>query len=278
MLAALGVSPFFREALGNYFHPEDVLALGLVLLAVSLAFERRWVWAGVLLGLAIGSKQWALLALPALVLVAPGRRAKANVLGGALGGAAVLFLPFILMIPGSAWHILTGPAPVPGGLVPQTTLVGMLRQRPFELSVAGVKLIARLLPGLVALVLAAVLILRGRFGRLSAGLRVEQVLGLLLACLAVRLIVDCIALSYYALPVSVLIAVIDTRRSRLPVFAVASSFLLAAWYGTGLARRLLDPWTGAAVFTVCVAAIAGGALNHLHRQARLPGSRDGAGE
>ena len=72
-LVAISVSPFFREALGNYFHPEDVLALGLLLLALSLSSEGRWAWAGVCLGLAIGSKQWVS-AVPVLVSMASCRK------------------------------------------------------------------------------------------------------------------------------------------------------------------------------------------------------------
>jgi hypothetical protein len=48
-------------------HGEDALALLGVLAAVRLATRQRWAEAGLVLGLAVASKQWALLALPALL-------------------------------------------------------------------------------------------------------------------------------------------------------------------------------------------------------------------
>jgi len=48
-------------------HGEDALALLGVLAAVRLAARERWAEAGLLLGLAVASKQWAVLALPALL-------------------------------------------------------------------------------------------------------------------------------------------------------------------------------------------------------------------
>jgi hypothetical protein len=48
-------------------HPEEALAAALGLAAVILAGERRPVAAGVALGLAIGTKEWALLLAPAVV-------------------------------------------------------------------------------------------------------------------------------------------------------------------------------------------------------------------
>jgi hypothetical protein len=48
-------------------HPEEALAAALGLAAVILAGERRPIAAGVALGLAIGTKEWALLLAPAVV-------------------------------------------------------------------------------------------------------------------------------------------------------------------------------------------------------------------
>jgi hypothetical protein len=273
-LAVVSVSPFFREALGNYFHPEDVLALGLLLLALSLASESHWGWAGVALGLAFGSKQWVLLAVPPLIAMAPGRRAKARLLGAAFGAVALVYAPFILLKPAAAWQVFRGPVPVAGGFVPQTTIVGMLREAPFHVPLAYVNDMARLLPLLFATVVTAVwvLVISRRYGTV-ARLPIENVLGLLLACVAFRLISDCIALSYYALPLMVLIAVADIWRSKVPAFAIASSFVLAFWYGAGLPGDLLGPWTGAEVFTVGVFVLAGVALLTLRVPPREPRPR-----
>jgi hypothetical protein len=274
-LVVVSVSPFFRESLGNYFHPEDVLALGLVLVSLSLASKDRWAAAGVALGLAFGSKQWVLLAVPALIVMASGRRAKARLLGAAIAATVVLYAPFILLTPGSVWKVLRGPIPVAGGFVPQTTIIGMLRDAPFHVPVSMVNDLARLLPLLFAILLSAawVLAISRRYGRVGRP-PLEDALGLVLACVAFRLIGDCIALSYYALPLLVLIAIVDVRRSRIPAFAIASSFALAFWYGSGLPGDLLDPWTGAGVFTLCIVAVAGGALRTLRHPPPRPQPSD----
>jgi hypothetical protein len=260
-LAAVTVSPFFRESLGNYFHPEDVLALGLLLLSLSLAAESRWVWAGAALGLAFASKQWVLLAGPALLIWADGRQAKIKLVGAAVGAAALLYAPFVLVTPRAAWQVFRGPVPVPGGFVPQTTVLGMLRKAPFHVPLGDVNALARLLPLLFAIVLAAVwiIVMSRRYGALTRP-RLDDVLGLVLACVAFRLVGDCIALSYYALPLSVLTAVVAARRSKFPAFAIAASLVLALWYGAGLPGDLLDPWTGALIFTIGVAVFAGRTL------------------
>jgi hypothetical protein len=255
-LAAVSVSPFFREALGNYFHPEDVLALGLLLLSLSLASEGRWGWAGGALGLAFGSKQWALLALPPLIAMAPGRREMARLAGIAFGTVAVVYAPFILLTPAAAWQVLRGPIPVAGGFVPETTMVGMLREAPFHVPLTYVNDMARLLPLLFATVGTAIWVLvASRRQRAVARLPLGQVVTLLLACMAFRLIGDCIALPYYALPLMVFIAVADVWRSKVPAFAIAAGFVLAFWYGAGPGDRL-GPWAGAIVFTAGVVVVA----------------------
>jgi Glycosyltransferase family 87 len=260
-LLAIAVNPFFRETLGDYFHPEDILALGLLLLSLGLASRGRWWWGGVCLGLAIGCKQWVLLAVPPVLLMAPGRQGKLRFLGATLGGAAVLYLPFALLAPESFWQIVRGPVPVAGGLVPQTTVIGMLREAPFHVSVASVNDMARLLPLLFVVLLAGLwaLVMFRRNGAVRP-IRMEQVVALIVAALAFRLIGDCIALSYYAVPLVVFIAIVCAENSRFPFFAIVSSFALALWYGTGVARHLLGPWAGAELFTLAVTTVAVGTL------------------
>ena len=257
-LAVVSVSPFFREALGNYFHPEDVLALGLLLLALSLASESHWGWAGVALGLAFGSKQWVLLAVPPLIAMAPGRRAKARLLGAAFGAVALVYAPFILLKPAAAWQVFRGPVPVAGGFVPQTTIVGMLREAPVSCPSRVCQRLARLLPLLFATVVPAAvgLVISRRYGTV-AGCAIENVLGLLLA-------VRGLSADQRLHRLVVLRPAADGvhRRGRDP--AVEGSGLghrlelrpgVLVW--PGLPGDLLDPWTGAVVFTVGVVVVAG---------------------
>jgi hypothetical protein len=50
-------------------HPEEPLAGALAVAAIAMAADRKPIAAGILLGLAIGTKEWALLVAPAVVLV-----------------------------------------------------------------------------------------------------------------------------------------------------------------------------------------------------------------
>jgi hypothetical protein len=75
-----------------YGHYEDVLALAFVMLAAREALRGRSLAGALWLGLAIAVKQWALLALPVyLALAPPGRRLRALGAGVALPAGLALF-------------------------------------------------------------------------------------------------------------------------------------------------------------------------------------------
>ena len=58
----LACAPAVAGTLVDYFHPEDLFAMGLLLGAVAAHLRRRWVVAGILIGLACCAKQYAVLA------------------------------------------------------------------------------------------------------------------------------------------------------------------------------------------------------------------------
>jgi hypothetical protein len=74
-------------------HPEEVLAAAFATAAVLAAIRHRPGWAWVLLGLAVGTKQWALLAAPCVLLALPDRRLAAGAKAGALALALTAVLP-----------------------------------------------------------------------------------------------------------------------------------------------------------------------------------------
>lgn len=78
-------------------HPEELLTGALAVAAIAAAGEDRPVLTAVLLGLALVSKQWAVLAIPPVLMALPGRRLR--VLGGAVGLAALLALPGLIASP-----------------------------------------------------------------------------------------------------------------------------------------------------------------------------------
>jgi hypothetical protein len=75
-------------------HPEEPLGAALCVAAVLAARDRRPLLAGVLLGLALATKQWAILALAPAVLAAPASRVR--LAGVAVAVAALLTLPPML--------------------------------------------------------------------------------------------------------------------------------------------------------------------------------------
>lgn len=77
----------------EFGHFEDVLALTFVLHAVRYLLLRRPVMSCLLLSLAISSKQWAVLAVPLVLVLTPkGRRIVASVSAAALPGVFVLIV------------------------------------------------------------------------------------------------------------------------------------------------------------------------------------------
>jgi Glycosyltransferase family 87 len=102
---ALGVcvaNPITLRAL-ELGHPEELLGACLCIAAVLLSSRDRPVWAGVLLGLAIANKEWALLLAGPVLVALPGRpgesRARQAILCMASAGAvaASLILPILLV-------------------------------------------------------------------------------------------------------------------------------------------------------------------------------------
>jgi hypothetical protein len=93
-LAALVVlgGPATIQAI-NLGHPEEVLAAVLMTGAVLAATRGRSGWAGVFLGLAVGTKQWALLAAPCVLFALPERRLATATKAGAIGLVLTATLP-----------------------------------------------------------------------------------------------------------------------------------------------------------------------------------------
>jgi Glycosyltransferase family 87 len=93
VLALCVVNPITLKAL-DLGHAEELLAGALVVAAMLAAQGRRPGWAGVLVGLAVAVKPWALIALPAVIVVLPEGRRRAAAIG--LGLPVLLFAPFLI--------------------------------------------------------------------------------------------------------------------------------------------------------------------------------------
>lgn len=90
------VNPLTFEAL-RLGHPEEILTGALAVAAVASASEGKDRRAAILLGLAIASKQWAVIAILPVLMALPARRMRAGLVAAAV--ALILTLPGVLAAP-----------------------------------------------------------------------------------------------------------------------------------------------------------------------------------
>ena len=82
------LNPANLHAIGDG-HPEEILGAALCVAAlISASEDRSLLVTGTLLGLAVGTKQWALLAIGPVLLAAPRGRIRIGLLGSGHRGAA----------------------------------------------------------------------------------------------------------------------------------------------------------------------------------------------
>ena len=87
------INPITFKAL-HWGHPEELLTAALCVGAVLAATRERTLIAGLLLGLALATKQWAVIAVLPALLAAPGDRLRLGAVAAAV--AAALTLPMML--------------------------------------------------------------------------------------------------------------------------------------------------------------------------------------
>jgi hypothetical protein len=84
-------------------HPEEILTAALVVGAVASAAEDRKAWSAILLGLALVSKQWAILAILPTLMALPSSRMKVGL--GAAAIVAAFTLPALAASPASFMQV-----------------------------------------------------------------------------------------------------------------------------------------------------------------------------
>jgi uncharacterized protein (TIGR03382 family) len=240
---ALGVcvaNPLTLRAL-EVGHPEELLGACLCVAAVLLAGRDRPLWAGVLLGLAIANKEWALLAAGPVLLALPAKRRLPCMASTGAVAAAVLaplalvgsggFVtaahvaaapPAVIFQPWQAWWFLGHHGPLVHGLF--GTLKPGYRTGPAWVSTVSHPLI--ILAG-VALAVALWLQRRRRTGA-GAMLPERDALLALALLLLLRCVLDTWDTAYYLLPfVFALLAwEVSGPSRRPPVLALSSTVLM----------------------------------------------------
>jgi len=261
VVAALGLAvlPFTGDALVESFHPQDLLSVGLGCAALAQCLRRRWVLSGLLFGAAVLSKQFAVLVLLAALVSAPSHRDRAKLGGSALAAVVAGIAPFWAADQAATWHALSGTYVAGVGIIRSATAVGLLGMA------EGTKLaIARDGPVLLSALLCLALWWKAR-DRLSTP---QAVIGLSLACLATRLVLEVSIYEYYFLAAAVFLFVLDLAAGRLPVCSTA--WVLCTRYGLlSLASAARPGWTATGFLACAVAAFAVG-LSALAPSAHRP--------
>ncbi len=207
VLLLAACTPPALMCLTYYFHPEDLLAMGLILGGVACSLKKQWFWAGVLLGLAFCSQQFAVLVGAPLIVIAPtGRRFQYAL--GALLSAALLDVPIIVTTSGRAAKVvLLGSSRVGSNI--RSTGGTVL----WELDLRGPLLfvLARVLPVVVTVALAWWASRRLGERLLSP----VPMMSLIAASLTIRLIFEENLFGYYFMAAAVSLIVLDVIGGRI---------------------------------------------------------------
>lgn len=216
VLAVALLSPVYL-CIVEFFHPQDVLAMGLILASVAGALSGRWVWSGIMVGLAIATQQYAFLALAPLFMVSSPNRRAAFAASATLA-VAVIDIPMAILTSGRAIR----PALFGSSRITFLDTKGLTSTGGtvlWELHLQGLLLFAitRALP-----IVAAAALGWWTWRRLgSAALEPAPLLSLIAASLCLRLVFEENLFGYYFMAISVALVVLDAARGRLRGSVVA---------------------------------------------------------
>jgi len=190
-----------------YFHPQDLLAMGLVLVGVARFLKRKWFWAGVFVGLAFCSQQFALLVAAPLVVIAPGRE-RIRFLLGALCAIVIIDVPLLVATSGRAVKtILFGSSRAGANIRSRGGTVL------WEANLHGVLLfvISRVVPVVASMALAW-----WASRRLGARLLSPvPVISLVVTSLTTRLVFEVNSFGYYFMAAAIGLIVLDVAGGRI---------------------------------------------------------------
>ncbi|HEX2162065.1 MAG TPA: glycosyltransferase 87 family protein [Thermoleophilaceae bacterium] len=222
------INPLTFQAL-HWGHPEELLAGALCVGAVLAAMRERALTAAVLLGLALATKQWALLAVLPVLLAAPSRRLTVALVAGAI--AAALTLPLMLGDPGqfgsvaraAAGQDAIGTSTTPWNVWwPFADKVAVAPFGPRWMAPQWVATVSH--PGIVAVALPLSLLLWRRADR-----RPDDALLLLALLFLLRCLLDNWNNDYYHVPLVLsLLAWESVRRPGVPYLTMAVLILVSA--------------------------------------------------
>ncbi|MHB8379047.1 MAG: hypothetical protein ACYDB2_03885 [Acidimicrobiales bacterium] len=206
-LFMVAFTPTAWMCLTYFFHPEDLLALGLIFAGIACSLRNRWLWAGVLLGLACSAQQFAVLVAGVLLVVAFGRH-RIRYLAGAMITVVVIDSPLIYASSGRAIRtLILGSSRV--GVINRSTGGTVL----WETDLRGIPLflLSRVAPIAASMALAW-------WASKRLGPRVLSpvpLISLVATSLAFRLVFEENLFGYYFMAVSVALIVLDVANGRI---------------------------------------------------------------
>ena len=206
-LLMVACTPTVWMCITYFFHPEDLLTLGLVLAGVACSLRKRWFWSGVLLGLACSAQQFALLVAAPLLVVATGRH-RFKYLAGAVMTVAIIDIPIIVATSGRAIRtLILGSSRV--GVINRSTGGTVLWET--DLRAVPLFLLSRVAPIVASMALAW-------WASKRLGKRVLDpvpLISLVATSFAFRLVFEENLFGYYLMAVSVALIVLDVARGQL---------------------------------------------------------------
>ncbi len=193
-------------ALVQYFHPQDLMAMGLALSGVAAVLRERWLLAGVLIGLAVVTQQYTLLILAALFFVVP-LRGRWRFSVAVILAVVLIDVPFVFASSGRAIHaIVNGSAPSFGG-----TVLWELHVPAFPLF-----LLARMLPIAIAAILGWYVHRRSGDEMLDPIMMVS----LIGTAVGVRLVFEVNLWGYYFMALAVTLVLLEAIRGHVRAYVV----------------------------------------------------------
>lgn len=206
-LMAVACSAPVVSSLVFSFHPEDIMAMGLILFAIVSLVRERWLLVGVFVALAALTQLYALLALIPLAVSLPRTRRVAFATGFVATLTAVA-LPLAMATSGRVFHSMA---------------LGTSKAGESTISAGGTVLFSTGLHGTalfllsrVAPLLAAAALSFGVVRRWGDDVRQPEILVSLVATsLALRLVFEVNAFGYYYMASIVALLVLDALRGRI---------------------------------------------------------------
>jgi hypothetical protein len=245
-LAVLAITPPLYMCLHEYFHPQDLAAMGLILAGISCVLRGKWIWAGVFLGLAFTAQQFALLAIAPLLLIAP-RHLLTKFVGAAAASVGAIVILLSALVSTKAISIVIVGS---GNSSVANTLIGLLHP-------AGplVLVLSRFAP--IMLAPATAWYASRRIG--AAVLEPVPLIALMATSLCYRLIFEVNLWGYYFMAVAVSLVILDVVRGRIRVLLLVWLTLVAvAFFPTsaGTFRTATPLWLPLYVWQLVLVPIA----------------------